>query len=259
LFFDAVLGEPPAMRNWIVKYDYTECVCPESQDLYPSIDNRTRVIPRSFEVSTFIDRDYYVQVICDDDEKVLAFSVTTRSRRFRPVYEVHQQPGPIERWRRLRLFGKSYRPLVRLKLGHTTFADLDPLDLEQFAGPRFLISMGAHNHAYSEIAYEGNDQSFVWTASDAARQGRFGNGFAVTQEIHGNQWPDPQKAEITPDWVDMVETQRFRRETVVTTYTVIHPSLSLINYPLERFGPHETDVRLIPSNRSGFSGGFYPM
>jgi hypothetical protein len=91
-------------------------------------------------------------------------------------------------------------------------------------GRHFLISMGAHNHAYSEMTYKGDrgdDQSFVWTASDAARQGRFGNGFAVMQEIHGDQWPDPQKAEIAPDWVDMVETQRFRRETVVTTYTVI--------------------------------------
>jgi hypothetical protein len=152
---------------------------------------------------------------------------------------------------------------VRLKLGHTTFTDLDPLYQEQFAGPHFLISMDAHNHAYSEMAYKGDrgeDQSFVWTASDAARQGRFGNGFAVMQEIHGDRWPDPQKAEIAPDWVDMVEAQRFRRETVVTTYTVIHPSLSLINYPLERFGPHETEVRLIPSNRVGFpAGSFYPM
>jgi hypothetical protein len=81
-FFEHVLRESPAMRNWTVKDDYIEHVCSEAPDFYPSIENQTRLIPRRFEVSTFIDRDYYVQAISDDDKKVLAFSVTTRSRGF---------------------------------------------------------------------------------------------------------------------------------------------------------------------------------
>jgi hypothetical protein len=248
-FFVAVLGEPPAMRSSTIKDDYIEWVSSEDPDFDPSVENQTRLAARRFEVSTFIDRDYYVQAISDDDETVLAFSVTTRSRRFRPVYQVHRQPGLIERWRWRRRFGEPYKPLVRLKLGRTTFADLDPRDPEQFAGPHLLISVGAHNHAYSELTYKGNPgnyQSFVWTASDAARQGRFGNGSAVMQEIHGDEWPDPKMEEIEPNWDDMAETQRFRRETVITTYTVIHPSLPLVNYPLKRFGAHENDVRLLP-------------
>jgi hypothetical protein len=208
-FFVAVLGEPPAMRSSTIKDDHIEWVSSEDTDFDPSVENQTRLAARRFEVSTFIDRDYYVQAISDDDETVLAFSVTTRSRRFRPVYQVHRQPGLIERWRWRRRFGEPYKPLVRLKLGRTTFADLDPRDPEQFAGPHLLISVGAHNHAYSELTYKGNPgnyQSFVWTASDAARPGRFGNGSAVMQEIHGDEWPNPKMEEIGPNWDDMAET-----------------------------------------------------
>lgn len=111
--------------------------------------------------------------------------------------------------------------------------------------------MGAHNHAYSEIKYGANPggyQSFVWTASDAARQGRFGRGMDVVNEVGGNEWPDPARppGPIEPDWDHMPDTQRFRRETEITTYTVMHPRLGPENYPLDRFGPHENDVRLLP-------------
>ena len=238
------------MRSSAVKKDYAEWVGHDDPDFDPSSQEiQTRIVPRRFEVSTFIDSDYYVQAISDDDEAVLAFSVTTRSPRFHPVYQVHRPPGLLERLRWRRVYGQPYRPLVSLKLGRTTFADLDPPDLEQFAGPHFIVSMGAHNHAYSEMTYMGNPgnyQSFVWTASDAARHGRFGDGMAVRNEISGDEWPDPSRPDIEPDWDQMVNTQRFRRDTVITTYTVIHPSLSLANYPLERFGPHENDVRLLP-------------
>jgi hypothetical protein len=243
-FFIAVLGEPPAMRVTMVKEDYVE-----DADLVAGQEPQMRLVSRSFEVSTFIDRDYYVQTISDGDETVLAFSVTTRSRRFQPVYQVQRPPGLLERWRWRRQWGDPYRPLVNIKLGRTTFADLDPHDPDQFSGPHFRISIGAHNHAYSEMTYLGNPggyQSFAWTASDAARQGRFAFGIPVAQEAGGDEWPDPSSEAIQPEWHEMMQTQRFRRETVITTYTVIHSQLGLQNYPLERFGPHEHDVRLLP-------------
>jgi len=200
-------------------------------------------------VSTFIDRDYYVQTISDDDETVLAFSVTTRSRRFHPVYQVHRPPGIIDRWRWRRRRGEPYRPLIKITLGKTTFADLDPADPDDFAGPHFRISIGATNHSYSEMTYLGNPgsyQSFACTANDAARQGRFAFGIPVSEEAHSEEWPDPSARTSQPEWHEMVHTQRFRRETVITTYTMIHSKLGLENYPLERFGPHENDVRLLP-------------
>jgi hypothetical protein len=247
-FFVAVLGEPPAMRVTTVKEDYVEYVGPEDADFDPG-QVQARLVTRRFEVSTFIDRDYYVQTISDDDETVLAFSVTTRSRRFQPVYEVHRAPVLLERWRCRHQWGQPYRPLVKIRLGRTTFAHLDPHDSDQFAGPHFRISIGAHNHAYSEMTYLGNPggyQSFAWTASDAARQGRFAFGIPVAQEAGADEWPDPSHEATQPKWHKMVQTQRFRRETVITTYTVIHSQLGLQNYPLKRFGPHENDVRLLP-------------
>jgi len=201
-------------------------------------------------VCTFIDRDYYVQTVSDEDETVLAFSVTTRSVRFKPRFHGLRRLGWVERWRWRRRFGSRYRPLVDITLGKTRFADLDSPDPANFAPPHFIVSMGAHNHAYSEFRYFGNPanyQTYIWTASDAARQGRFGNGMAVWKEIGGDEWPDPSiDPGRQPEWSSMPDTQRFRRETVITTYTVVSGSLWIENYPLARFGPHENEVRTRP-------------
>jgi hypothetical protein len=249
-FFVAVLGEPPAMTSTVIKDDYIEYVRPGDPDWDDGAPGgQERRVGRAFLVSTFIDRDYYVQTISDDDNTVLAFSVTTRSRRFQPVLQVPRPPGPLVRWRWRRIHGRPYLAPVYVRLGHTSFADLDSPDRESFSPPHFRIMMGAHNHAYSEIVYKGNPgyyQTFVWTASDAARQGRFGKGMLVAQEIEGDEWPKPDGGGDEPEWSDMRETQRFRRETVITTYTVIGVSLGLENYPIDRFGPHENLVRTLP-------------
>jgi hypothetical protein len=250
-FFASVLGEPPAMHRTIVKDDYVEFVLPGDPDFDPALAEhgpQERRVTRLFTECTFIDRDYYVQTLSDDDGTVLAFSVTARSARFRPVYEVHRRLGPIERWQWRRRFGETYQPLVHIKLGRTTFADLDSKDPETFA-PHFAIAIGAHNHAYSEFqsfGNPGNYQRFAWTASDAARHGPFGEGPAVTEEIGGGEWPGPDRDD-QPEWEAMPETQRFRHQTVITTYTVVNGLLlSEQNYPLDRFGPHENDVRTLP-------------
>jgi hypothetical protein len=249
-FFVSVLGEPPAMRSSVVMADYIDLLSaddPEFDPRDPAMQERR--VTRRFLVSTFIDRDYYVQTITDDDDTVLAFSVTTRSTKFQPVLQVPGPPGRLARWQWRRKHGRPYRAPVDVRLGRTTFADLDSPDPDTFSPPHFRISMGAHNHAYSEMTYKGNPgyyQTFVWTASDAARQGRFGRGMAVAEEIGGSEWPDPESDSVKPQWSSLVETQRFRRETVITTYTVIGASLWIKNYPLDRFGPHENVVRTLP-------------
>jgi hypothetical protein len=252
-FFVSVLGEPPAMRHTVVKDDYVELIAPGDPDFDPDSEEtelQERLLTKVFTESTFIDRDYYVQALCDQDETVLAFSVTTRSKRFRPVFQVLRPPGPIERLRWRRATGNRYRPLVDIRLGRTTFADLDSADPDTFAPPHFKVAVGAHNHFYSEFAYFGNPghyQSFAWTASDAARQGRHGDLMKMRQEIDGEEWPDPDATPgEEPEWDDMKAAQRFRQETVITTYTVIAGSLWLRNYPLSRFGPNENYVRTLP-------------
>lgn len=251
-FFESVLGEPPAISRTITKSDYLEYVTSEDPEYRPDAgDAQWRAVSMDFVESVFIDHDYYVQTITDSDQTVVAFSVTTRSRRFRPVYEVHPRPGWFDRRRYRKRSGEAWAPLVHVQLGKTRFTDLDDPDPDRFAGPHFRISVGAHNYDYSEFAYFGNPgsyQSFVWTASDVTGAGRFGDGVAVQGEINGLEWPDPDTDDgPEPDWAQMPAAQRFRRETTITTYTVVHQSLWLErNYPLGRFGPHVNDVRTLP-------------
>lgn len=56
----------------------------------------------------------------------------------------------------------------------------------------------------------------------------------------------------------MLETQRFRRETAITTYTVVSHVLWERNCPLERFGPHELrqNAALMPSGLVDVIGGY---
>lgn len=126
-FFEAVLGEPPAMRRTIRQ----EVERPVSEG-DPRINPRL-VLPggsrhavseiRNMVESIFIDRDYYVQTISDSDGTVLAFSVTTRSSRFHPRYELPPRPSFFERRRLRRRFQYEWVPLVRVVLG--------PLDIRE--------------------------------------------------------------------------------------------------------------------------------
>lgn len=252
-FFETVLGEPPAMQATIRNDDFTELIGPEDPRFRPGEDDmgvQELKVPHEFLMSLFIDRDFYVQTICDSDRTVLAFSVTTRSNRFRPRYRLIRKPGLLQRIRLRRQFGYRYKPLVELRLGKTTFADLDPKDREEFNGPKVRCVLGAHNHHYSEITSFGNPgyyQWFAFSATDAARQGRLGDIAAASRDLENKRWPDPDRdADDEREWAKMKALRRFRRESAITTYTVVSGALWETNYPLQRFGPNENDVRTLP-------------
>jgi hypothetical protein len=258
-FFTSVLGEPPAMQRTVAYDEYLEIVGREDPDFSPLADEyetQRRIVTVRFLVSLFVDRDYYVETVCDDDQTVLAFSVTTRGRRFRPLYRIHPKPSLIDRWKWRRRSGEPYRPLVELKLGKTTFADLDPPANSEFTGAKVRIEVGAHNHCYSEVTSYGNPgyyQWFAWSATDAARQGRLGRIVEAARDVPGGRWPQrPEDREQNPDldpepnWEEMTALHQFRRETAITTYTVVSGLLWEENYPLPRFGPHENEVRTLP-------------
>lgn len=199
---------------------------------------------RAFVRSVFVDRDFYVQTITDDDGTVLAFSVTTRNRRFSPTFEWPSHIGWRERRRISRVIGEKYEPLFRVRLGHTKFSDFGDEERDDFAGPHLKLSLGAHNYAYSEFEYYGNPgayQSFVFTASDVA-PGAWGDASAAMEEIGADEWPrdgDDRR------WNGLVAARAFRRATVVTTCTVVSMGLALENYPTT-FAPHENVVRTLP-------------
>lgn len=242
-FFTSVLGEPPAVQHSVVKDDYMVPLDRDDPEWDPD-RYQVKAQPRAFVVSVFIDRDYYVQTVSDDDQTVLAYSVTTRSRRFRPSL----RPIPVLGWReRFRLRrDRSYRRLQpRIVLGRTRFADLDATEADHFAPPRLRFRLGAHNFDYSETVYyglPGRYQSFVWSASDVARQGPLGNVGEARAGLPEGGWSHIGSSDNWPDWSELIELRRFRRETAITTYTVCAVGLTLENYPLPRFGVGEHEV-----------------
>jgi len=194
------------MRRTISKDDFKRIVTSADPDFDAKLaDAGTQSYeayePRFFTECVFIDPDYYVQTITDSDDTVLAFSVTTRSRRFRPTYELPFRPSYFERRRLERKCSYRWVPIIGVELGRTQFADLDPDDPDQFAPPHFKISVGAHNWTYSELRYLGNPGYYltvVLTASDVAVQTAVGEAFKVQQELGGTEWPDPAKAGNEP-------------------------------------------------------------
>jgi hypothetical protein len=228
-FFEAVLGEPPAMsRSFeaeLPEYD------PEAEEM---VSHR-----RAFRQHFFIDRDYYVQAVCDPEETVLAFSVTTRSKRFKPRFSFPPRARP-ERWWRP---GPS--PLFSVKLGHTRFGVLRDRDPNH--RPQIKATSGARTYSYTEALYLGNPgyyQHYCFTASSAAHLGPIGPIMEVTKLL-GHDWvggigdEDPERLQGHP------VLNRFRAQTPITTYTVLGPHLRPESYPTT-FGPHGDEVRTLP-------------
>jgi hypothetical protein len=118
----------------------------------------------------FLDRDYYVQTISDSDETVLAYSVTSRARCFRPRLEVPARPPVRSRWKTERRWRREGRKVLKVRLLSTRFADLYSPDPRRFSGVKFEAYTGARSHSYSEFHYMGAMgvyQDFVLTASSA--------------------------------------------------------------------------------------------
>jgi hypothetical protein len=248
-FFVAVLGEPPAMRRVVVKEDYREWLASNDPRFREGLEeSQYAYVEKHFTESIFIDRDYYVQTISDDDETVLAFSVTIRHSRFRPVFELPPRVGWRERRHWKRRTGEKFKPLFRVRLGRTRFSELDRGDYEDLTGPHFKASIGARSFWYSEIHSYGNPgyyQTFVFTSSSVSGvPDGIRNLSGAIQEAGGEEWPDPDRDD-QPDWKQMPKAQSFRRRAAITTLTILSLGLSVENYPAT-FGPHGDEVRTLP-------------
>jgi hypothetical protein len=188
----------------------------------------------------WLDRDYYAQALVDPDDTVLAFSVTARSRRFRPLFQVPSTPGVIERLRFFRHRDGAMRPtpLFRVRLGRTHFAGIgEPSGV--------FASLGFRRFAYAEAHWFGNPgsyQYYVFSFNDAGAP----------------PWPDSRL--IFPEgggvfrvgvWADAGTTESldtikdFRNRTAPNTYTVIGPRFQLEDYPTS-FGPDYDEIRTLP-------------
>jgi hypothetical protein len=246
-FFTTALGEAPAMhatvtsniRNW-------------------QEDGTYILEPKAFLESIWIDRDFYVHAYSDELGTVVAFSVTTRSRRFHPQirspgYYFPNHAGLRGRadavLRRFNVGGT--RPLFALKLGQSRFAELDQ--------PQMASAwVGAHNVHYYEAHWYGNPGNYQWyifSINDAGWQAWDVPLIGTLMPSDGPwdfEWGFDGEKDASFDamsgWHD------FRRRTRMNTYTVLSPMLSPEDYPTAgdlhgypvSFGPNSTQVRTLP-------------
>ncbi|MEX2646453.1 MAG: ETEC_3214 domain-containing protein [Gaiellaceae bacterium] len=253
-FFSSVLGEPPAMRR-------TE---ESAVTRFGEAGNRY-LEPKTWIECVWIDRDFYVHAVADEDETVHAYSVTTRSKRFRPTF---RQPGGwwIERGRlgrllRLRQIGRH----PRIKLGKTRFHELGwPQQSSSWIGAHnmhyFEAYWGANPGFYQWFIYGINDAGYMDAPWDYEQMHTFSWGFGANDVIDPQlalaqaaidadgaeaQEPDPAHEIIEPepayervqlDEEDVEEPlpaffDAFRRRARINTYTLLGPELALDDYP----------------------------
>jgi hypothetical protein len=263
-FFTSVLGEPPAMkralegkvRKYVTPEEFArvgerenwEVVPPDDDEIADEEDETVEVLAtKGYIECIFIDRDYYVQVLCDEEETVLGFSVTMRSSRFRPTFTGHP-PRPAPVGRRVRRIGRRRTGLFRVRLGRTRFA---ALGIEHDWQPEIRVSSGVRTYAYSEAYYFGNPgsyQHYVFTASGVALQRPMGAQLIgeLGQNIPNGTWFGGMRGDdrdLSPAAKRLLG--RLRREAIVTTYTIVGPHQALDDWPVN-FGPHGDEVRTLP-------------
>jgi hypothetical protein len=136
-FFTSVIGQPAAIRQrreiWIR-------------------DSGRQVRKRGFDCC-WVDRDYFVAALTDEDETIQALAITTRSKSFRPRFQSVR--------------GRAY-PKLEVRLGRTRFSEIEarPIKIESRLGNR--------RSGYNEIYYFGNPgyyQHFVCGVNDAGIRG----------------------------------------------------------------------------------------
>lgn len=229
-FFTSVLGAPPAVRQKI-NGKVTQFV--EDGD-----DFREEVQPRDYWECIWVDADWYVQAVANDDETVLAFSVTTRKPRFNPRFQspagYFERRSPVVRGWSVGKFTREFD----LRLGHTTFAQAIeyPGDVKSY--------VGAHNWGYSETHWGANPglyQHFVLSVNDAGAKAA---GEEV-QLLYPGGPGDEFEWNGDPPYEEVPHLVAFRKAATINTFSIIGPDLQPQDYPVA-FGPRQDQVRVIP-------------
>jgi hypothetical protein len=201
--FTSVLGSPMSSKPW-----------------------KNNGEPTDWSERIWVDRRYYVQALSDSGGTVMAFSVTSRSTKFRP-----KVPFPNDG-----RYTDPPDPQVKAKLHTTRFAEV--------ASPpiRIRADLRANRLGYVEMYYFGNPgnyQSVALSVSDAALA--IGEGFPV-EEVTG--LATPQDVVLTTEQVP-----KFRTGDAPNTYTVSAPHQPLDDFETlsGAFGADANDVRVFAS------------
>jgi len=149
----------------------------------------------------FVDKLFYIDALTDTDNKVLAFSVTTRKSNFNPTLKL----GPYS------LDGKK----IVIKLGKSKFSELYSLP----GGGKINSSVGAHNFYYVEEYYFGNPGNYQSYAFSINQAGFTDAPLGKLIEISKEQSWD----------------QEFRKNAVINTYTITEPLKNLADIGITMF------------------------
>jgi len=236
-FFESVLGEPPAIRRRL------EIEQPDSSAVDDDDETEPPLVTRTYLECFWIDRDYCVQTMSDEDGSVVGFSVTTRTRRFRPTIYFPLPPTGRERLLRVVTFGRRRRwELARIKLGRSTFANAFH---NGWGFPQIRSFLGARAWSYTEMQYCGNPghyQHIALTISSASPN--IGGDPASIQNVDfgDDPWLDGDPPD---DWLDLAPAwiRSLHAHAAVTTVTIIGW------FPVEKwrtFGPHGDEIRSLP-------------
>jgi hypothetical protein len=243
-FFTSVLSEP-AMHRSLVSYVSVLREGGGDEEIEFELQER------AFLESIYIDRDFYVQAFSDVDGAVVAFSVTTRSRRFRPALRspgsYHTGLGRIERLLRL----SEGEPIFEIKLGKSRFTSLgEPQKAAAWVGARRM--------SYYEAYWLGNPGHYQWYVFSINDAGAIAWDAPLIGTILGQDGPWEFEwgfsGEEESNWEKVPGWREFRRKARPSTYTIIGPTLSIDDYPPrtpEReypasFGPDHDHVRTLP-------------
>lgn len=215
-YFEEVLQLRPALRRTVDLLDEDDPEPREEDDLVGE--------------SVFITEYFYLQVITDRIQTVLAYSVTTRRRRFRPVFYAPRRPPWWSRLARRQHFD------VRVVLGKTRFGDVQR---RRELWPMIESSVGARVWSYSETWYFGNPglyQRYVLGTTSTA--GFKAGPIEILAQNPHTVWTD-EDSNTPPGWI-----AQFRSDGRITTYGVIGPHLDPSSLPGP--GPFIDAVRTIP-------------
>lgn len=270
-YFESVLGEPPAIRQpmdlddhpWVTAQELEE---PEELDDPAPRRGLAERLRRTLRPSEEVEEDpleplklptleqaiwsfpdCWVQAFVNDSQSVLGFSVTQRSRRFRPTFSF-PPTARKPRWWRVWSRNRDFDPFFSVRLGETRVSEVLPADHDYPDRSPVAVRMWTTNRPwfYADLHYLGNAGyylCFIVGASYVGNPPEVGDVAATAEEVGFPGWPVVSPTEEAPEWGTLQATHRFREQTTITTYGAMSDQYLAERIPW--WGPHGDEVRLL--------------
>jgi hypothetical protein len=220
-YIESVLGEPPAMRGSFAR-ERPDYRTPREEGEEPPL------VTHRYLQCTFVNALCYVQTVSDEDDTVVGFSITTRSRRFHPELSFPARRVSLqERLLATVTRGRKRPGDTRVILGQTTFTQARP------GSPRHVLASHGNKYwSYAEIS-SGSNPTFYQDLVLAAT--RVSPELQSLVGIQNGEW-EVRPETVWPEWISPL-----RSKAVVTTIAVSRMGFPAKDWPT--FGPTVDDVR----------------